>query len=385
MNKPGVKLTLLLASSLTVMSGAAIAPALPLISDHFSGHPQAEYLSKLVLTIPGIGIALLSPAAGWLADRFSKLRLLSIAILLYVAAGTAGLYINDLYLLLASRFTLGMSVAFIMPIATALIGEYFAGAEQRQFLGTQAAFMSLGGTVFVAASGILADIGWRYPFVVYGFGLLVLLLVFRFLPEPESSSETSDSQATLTPPSLPVRTLTFTYLAALLGMVIFYVIPVQSPFLFREIGIEGSFWRGFGLIAVTLVSGFASSFYSRVKGRFTFGQIYLGIFGVIGIAYIAIGLLNSYIPILLAISASGFGIGMLMPNSNFCLIDLSSSRNRGRVIGGMVSAVFLGQFLSPILVNPLVAATSISTAHIWVGAFSLVFGALYPLVFFRSR
>ncbi|MEQ9441266.1 MAG: hypothetical protein RIG62_19640 [Cyclobacteriaceae bacterium] len=47
-----VKITLLLASSLTVMSGALIAPALPIMADHFSDVEHADFLTRLVLTTP---------------------------------------------------------------------------------------------------------------------------------------------------------------------------------------------------------------------------------------------------------------------------------------------------------------------------------------------
>ena len=45
--------TLLAASSLTVMSGATIAPALPAIRDAYADGRQADLLTKLVLTPPG--------------------------------------------------------------------------------------------------------------------------------------------------------------------------------------------------------------------------------------------------------------------------------------------------------------------------------------------
>ncbi len=51
------------------MSGATIAAALPLISETFSDHPDAAYLSQLALTIPALFIAICSPLAGWLIDR----------------------------------------------------------------------------------------------------------------------------------------------------------------------------------------------------------------------------------------------------------------------------------------------------------------------------
>jgi hypothetical protein len=49
--------------------------------------------------------------------------------------------------------------------ATALIADYYVGAARGQFLGLQAAFMALGGVVFLTFGGFLADVNWRLPFL----------------------------------------------------------------------------------------------------------------------------------------------------------------------------------------------------------------------------
>lgn len=54
----GVKETLLLTSTLTVMAGATIAPSLPQIAEVFQDLPSAGMLTKMVLTIPALVIAL---------------------------------------------------------------------------------------------------------------------------------------------------------------------------------------------------------------------------------------------------------------------------------------------------------------------------------------
>ncbi|MFT5047407.1 MAG: MFS family permease, partial [Porticoccaceae bacterium] len=52
------------------MAGATIAPGLPGLLAHFSDHPDAEYLTRFILTIPGLAIAISAPLAGYLADKF---------------------------------------------------------------------------------------------------------------------------------------------------------------------------------------------------------------------------------------------------------------------------------------------------------------------------
>ena len=79
-------------------------------------------------------------------------------------------------MILISSAVLGIAVGMSMTIVITLIADYFEGMERQKFVGLQIAFMSLGGIIFIGLGGVLADIGWRYPFLIYLFSLLVLPL-----------------------------------------------------------------------------------------------------------------------------------------------------------------------------------------------------------------
>ena len=77
----------MMASALTIMSGATIAPALPSIEAHFSGTPHAELLTRLVLTMPALFIVLCAPFAGLVVDRLGRKPVLVAAAALFALAG----------------------------------------------------------------------------------------------------------------------------------------------------------------------------------------------------------------------------------------------------------------------------------------------------------
>ncbi|MGA1415104.1 MAG: MFS transporter, partial [Candidatus Kapaibacteriota bacterium] len=77
------KVILLMASSLTVMSVSAISPALPKIADAFKSIENAEFLVKLMLTIPSLIIAIFAPIAGLIIDKGHRKMLLIISLMLY--------------------------------------------------------------------------------------------------------------------------------------------------------------------------------------------------------------------------------------------------------------------------------------------------------------
>jgi MFS family permease len=112
------KLTLLLASSLTVMAGATVSPSLPAMKQHFeSAISDADLrttLVKLVITLPALFVVIGSPIAGLVVDRFGRKSLLLIATLLYGLAGTSGFYLESLPTILVGRGLLGLAVAGVI-------------------------------------------------------------------------------------------------------------------------------------------------------------------------------------------------------------------------------------------------------------------------------
>jgi MFS family permease len=74
--------TLLLASTLTIMSGATISPALPAMRTAFSATPNADVLVQFALTIPALFIAVSAPVTGAVVDRLERTKLL------FVSTGT---------------------------------------------------------------------------------------------------------------------------------------------------------------------------------------------------------------------------------------------------------------------------------------------------------
>ena len=260
-----LKATLLLISSLTVMAGATVAPALPMMRDFFSEYPNADLLTRLVITMPALFIALFSPVAGWLLDTYSKKKLLLITILIYALAGASGLLLNNLYHILISRAVLGIAVSIIMTGATALVGDYLEGKERMEFLGMQGAFMAFGGTIFVSIAGYLAGMSWRYPFGVYLAALLIFGLSAKVLYEPKKEAVDQNMAGGEKQSEKNIRPLQYLiYSTIFLGMVLFYIIPVQSPFLLEELGAKKGLMTSMGLIVGTFCAAVASFFYNHI-------------------------------------------------------------------------------------------------------------------------
>lgn len=362
---------------MTVMAGASIAPSLPEMKAAFPDNPNAEALVKLILTIPGLFIAITAPFSGWIIDRFGRIRLLLVALVIYAVAGTSGLYLDTLMEIIVGRALLGVAVGGIMTTAVALIGDYFEGTERQSFLGIQAGIMALSGTLFITVGGTLADVGWRYPFFIYSLAILAIPLVLIYLKEPPKPAVV---EAKANEPKAKTPKLAWTiYVLSFLGMAVFYMMPVQVPFLIKEVGITGNAEAGYALATVMLVGGTVSFNFKRIKKRFNHYQIYGISFLTLGLGYGMLSFASDYITMFPGLMVAGIGSGLIMPNSNLCLVSLAPANVRGRVLGMLTTFIFLGQFLSPVMFQPIVNASTISQGFFYL-SIALVVLAVISLI-----
>lgn len=338
---------LLAVSSLTVMAGTPIAPALPEIAAHFAGVADAELLVKLVLTLPGLFIALFAPVMGAVADRFGRKKLLLASAALYGLGGASGLVVDSLFAILVGRAVLGIAVAGIMTTSMALVGDYFTGPARHRFMGLQAAFTAYGGVVFLTVGGALASVGWRMPFLVYLIAPLMLPLLAWALHEPERPAHQAghaDGHA-----KLPLGPLAAIYAAAFGVMAAFYLIPVQIPFHLKSLGSASPAQAGMAIAASTLASAMISPMFPRVKARLSHPGVLALSLAVAGVGLVLVSLSGAYWQVLLSLAVVGTGLGVHFPNISTWLMAVSPDHLRGRLFGGMTTALFMGQFLSPVL------------------------------------
>ena len=369
---------LLMCASLTVMSGATIAPAMPSLREHFAGPETGgslEYLVRLILTVPGLAIAAAAPFAGVIADRLGRRKLLVAGVAFYVAAGSAGLWLNSLALLLVSRALLGVAVACILTASTALLTDHFVGPERDRVMGTQSAFMGVGGIVFVLMGSLLADMSWRGPFAVYLLPLLLIPLVPMFVAKPpENAVEPGAGGA------MPWRHVALMYLLGFLAMLVFYNVPAQLPFYARELGAETQATGGLAIVVGQVAAVVASLSYGRLRARMGNWTIVALGFGLIGAGYVLLSFATSLWMLFATMPIVGLGLGLNFPNVTTWLMSRVPADMRGRAAGGLSSVVFLGQFASPLASQPLADAYDLSTAYLVAGAFCLLAISLPALV-----
>ena len=381
-----VKATLLLVSTLTVMAGATIAPSLPAMRQHFAEVPNVDYWVRLVLTVPALFIALGAPIAGTIIDRFGRKRWLALSVFAYGLAGSSGFFLNEIGWILLGRLVLGLSVAGIMTTATTLVADYYLGAARAQFLGIQAAFMGLGGVLFLTLGGYLADISWRFPFLIYMTAWLMLPLVLLVLPEPVRISRAEALAAAVTHPEpIPWILLITTYGIALITQIVFYMIPVQLPFYLQQLSNANASQSGLAIALATLAAASSSLSYQKLKAWFSFTALYGIAFGLMGVGYLVISQAATSGVVLVGLAIAGLGLGIFTPNMTVCLTSATPAALRGRILGGLTTSFCLGQFVSPLVSQPLSQRIELAATYGVAGAIMLLLAAITLGVIARWR
>jgi len=324
------------------MAGATIAPGLPGLVEHYANYPEADFLSRFILTAPGLAIALSATLSGWVADKLGRRTLLQIGVVLYIISGSAGLWLDDLLLLLTSRLLLGLAVGMIMVCSMALLTDHFQGPERDRAMGIQSSAMSVGGIVFLSAGSILADVSWR-----------------RF-------------------PKLHVALI---YPLAFISMLMFYFIPTQLPFFALELGATSLKYGGFAVALSQVFAAVASANYQRLRVHLTNQQVLLLSYGCLSSGFLFLSMANSLLAMYLCMPFIGIGLGFNFPNLSIWLMSKVPSTMRGRASGGMTSAVFIGQFISPLLSQPVVQAHSVAAAFL-VASVGMLVVVIVPTLLF---
>ena len=359
----GQLLALLLVGAMTIMAGATISPSLPAIEREVASGDNAALLTRLVLTVPALFTALTALVAGAALDRFGRRRILIAAIVLYALGGPAGGLVSNVWALLATRALLGVAVGIIMTASVTLVADYYAGPSRGEVMGRQAAFAGIGGIVFLVGGGLLADLSWRAPFAIYLLALPVLVMAWRFLPEPSrAATAVRDDGGTVR--RGPVALLA---LLAFTSMVVFYLTPVQIPFHLEALGAPSGTLAGIAVASTTLTGAIASALYGRIRARLSRPVTFAILFALMAVGYAIVAAATGPVAVIAGLSIFGSGFGLLIPSLNTLAGDLADERTRGTVIGTLTTSLFLGQFASPLVAQPVIERFGSAGAY-WAGA-----------------
>ena len=238
--------------------------------------------------------AFMSPVGGYLADRFSRRFTIAGSLFFWSAVTWATGHVTTYEGLLWTRTLMGVSEAFYIPAALALISDYHSGATKSRAVGLHQMAIYCG-VMAGGFGGYVADepnLGWRFAFDATGLAGIVyalpLLLLLRDAPRPVARSVESSRQ-TYSPLSAAMELLTnFSFI--LLGL--YFTLPALAGWVVRDwmpailkekfalgqgkAGVSATLYYNLAAMVGVLLGGWAADVASRKTAR---GRIYVSAFG----------------------------------------------------------------------------------------------------------
>jgi MFS transporter, Spinster family, sphingosine-1-phosphate transporter len=175
--------------------------------------------------------ALMSPIGGYIADRFSRRHVICASLFFWSVATWLTGHVTTYNELIATRAFMGVSEAFYIPAALALITDFHQGRTRSSAVGLHQAGI-YAGLILGGFAGYVADSpdhGWRWAFGTCGLiGIVYALPLLAVLKNPPRAAQTEPSLSPLK--SISLLAVNRNYIL----LVIYFTLPAIAGWVVRD-------------------------------------------------------------------------------------------------------------------------------------------------------
>lgn len=361
---------MLLGGALASLAMVAISSVLPAIDAALARTPDDSLLVKQLLGVVGFAMMFGSILAGFLFERVPSNRILLAAGAVYVAAGTAGLYLDDLRILVATRFLLGLAAAMIQITSFTLINTRLDGTRRAQWMGYHITAAMACTILIHPIAGLIGDHGWRGPFALHALGLLILPAAYFCRDKggklAGAAQNALGSRGRGEPfwRRFPVHYL---LLAILVGGVVF-VPAVYAPFVLREKGLASPSIIALVLTADSIAGAIVASQYGRARRLLDRHGAFCASFAIVAIGTAIAGLSPGTPGVILGMVIYGLGTGWLVPNLMTSVGEKLSVERQARAVGLVKAAHFSSSGIALFAMEPVARAYGPQSGLLFIAA-----------------
>lgn len=265
--------------------------------------------------------AFLSPVGGYLADRFSRRFSIGISLFVWSAVTWWTGLVTTYNELLWARSLMGISEAFYIPAALALIADYHTGHTRSRAVGLHQMAIYIG-VIMGGFGGYVAaepNLGWRFAFKWCGaLGMLYALPLVLILRDAANTNVQRSTRKTS--PSQAAKEL-FTNFSYVL-LVLYFTLPAMAGWVVRDwmpsilkkqfnigqgqAGVAATLYWQVAAIVGALVGGWLADRWMRGNQR---GRIYVSAIGMALIIPAIFGVGNAPVLMVAVAFLVLFGLG----------------------------------------------------------------------------
>jgi MFS family permease len=291
--------------------------------------------------------AIFSPIGGYLADRVSRRHVICFSLFTWSAITWATGQVHSYDQLLWTRAIMGISEAFYIPAALALIADYHLGPTRSRAVGLHQmgiyAGVIIGGFAGYAADN--PDLGWRGAFAWCGLlGIAYSLPLFLLLRNRSAANDDKPKQAAGSTASTLLGNTNF------LLLILYFTLPAMAAWVVRDwmpdilrerfdlgqgkAGISAVLYWQLAAIVGAVLGGWLSDRWMRTNIR---GRIFVSAIGTFLLlpALFGVGNASTLAVAILFLIIFGLGWGFFDCNSMPILCQLVGPQHRATGYGLM--------------------------------------------------
>lgn len=382
------------------MARFGVNPLYPLIQKELAlSDPQVGLLGSVVL----FGMAILVLPLSYIADRWSRSKLLFLMAMVWSACSILSGLARSLPVLLFARGGLGVGEASFGPTATSLLTTWFKKSQWGRVLGFFNTAVSMGIFIGSIFAGFMAvTYGWRAALIAIGIPSIILGFLALLIPDIKAKQQTASGEVQEVKLTVRSATAMVAKNKSMILLVLFYgiinmtivaILSWMPMYFIRVMGMTVPKAATLaGLTAILGVAGYPLGGYLSdllIKKDLRFRVWFPAIVALVIAGLFAAGF---YLQSIAIIFVASFLYNFINPSLNASSQEIVPSWYRsvslGCVIFGMQFIGMLGPYLTGVLSKHL----GLMNALIWMQLFFvicfvgfLVIGTTYLRDYKRSR
>lgn len=371
---PMLRFALLPAMVGQALTFALLPPVLPGIAAYLGVGVAGERAAQLVAVMPFLGLAIGAIVSG-VAIRLVGIRqMVLVAAFVMALGGMVGLSSTVAGMLFVGCFLVGLGAAMLTSGLSAATALTFEEEPRGRFVGFQSAAGDFAAAAFGLGSAFLAEtLGWRTPFGIYcGYGVLILLLSARAIRFSRDGGGPAHA--------FSLRAVARAWPVCVVGGLTFLLATTQAtqlPFLMAENGLITPGSRALVMASNSIMAVIASLLFGALRHRV--GDRWMIAIatasGATGFAFFG-SWTQGYPLACLAAGLLGVNLGIGVPLLYAAAMRRVSVDASGQAIGMLNLAIFIGGFISPIVLSPVREAAGLSGQMFVLAGLAAALGAI---------
>lgn len=369
------KISLLALSSIPLIMTLGNSMLIPILPSMGQQLKVSSFQISLVITVYSVVAIFLIPVAGFLSDRYGRVKIIIPSLVLTGLGGLlsaiASTWFSQAYMwILVGRFIQGIGAAGSSPIVLPLIGDMFKQeTEVSEGLGIIETANTFGKVLSPLMGSLLALIAWFIPFWAIPVLCLGSILMVSFMvkvPKKNSSSAPPKARAYIK----QVKALfhekgRWLYAIFAIGGICMFIVFGALFYLSQvsedKYGIHG-LWKGVILAIPTAALCIASFVTGKLIGNKKPRMKWFNFFGMLIVSVMMLVIAwfggKTVVMDVLYISIGAFGIGISLPCLDALIVEGIEKEVRGTVTSFYSSVRFIGVAAGPPVASVMLLPTA---------------------------